>query len=119
MTSASSSSPKKGLSFFSYHRNLFGRRLWVGVVSIVLQLLFYTVATPLRIVYDRSQVADQLTTEIARATYRTKQAQMIRPMDTTNWKPMRPVLKALPLAAVPKLPLTAKAGENEVMYRAG
>ena len=77
MTSASSSSPKKGLSFFSYHRNLFGRRLWVGVVSIVLQLLFYTVATPLRIVYDRSQVADQLTTEIARATYRTKQAQMI------------------------------------------
>ena len=50
MTSASSSSPKKRLSFFSYHRNLFGRRLWVGVVSIVLQLLFYTVATPLRIV---------------------------------------------------------------------
>ena len=48
-----------------------------------------------------------------------KLAQIIRLMEVTNWNPIRPVLNALPFETEPNEPFRAKAGENDVRYRAG
>ncbi len=87
MTSKNSSltSPKSASRFRTKHIDLLTHRLWVGALSLILQVLMYSVATPLRIVYERSQVASTLTTEAAILKFHTDQAQTIFGQMCLSW----------------------------------
>ncbi len=44
---------------------------------------------------------------------------MIKPMETTYWKPIKAVRNFRPEADKPKLPFNTSAGWKEVIYHAG